>query len=723
MKNLLLTCLVLLVVPVRMMFGGDFEDIKSRVVADILVESVDDEVVASLLNTLCEDGTWPGIDYSNFSRTAFEHKVHSANMFTLARAYNLKDSEFYHSKKVKRAIELSLNNWVENDYQSENWWYNQINTPGIFVNIMLLLGDELDSDLVAKAGPIIARGSINAQGARPGGDRIKIAGIHAKNMLFLGDKNGFEDVIRIIEDEIKFVEWIGMKDGYPFREIKSGFQNLSEPSGRGLQYDYSFHHRTDGINNTLAYGSNFAQGFIDWGYYVRGTKYAFSEEKIKILVNYFLDGICKMTVFGLYPDVGATNRGISRVDALHAYNADMVERLMQLSEYRAEELQAIEDIRNREKKAESSHARFYWDTEYFTFQRPDFFSSVRMYSTRMYNMEYPHNSEGILNHHMGDGANYVYRTGDEYFNIAPVFDYQKVPGTTIMQKEKLPSEKEVAKPGLSDFVGATIDGNYAAVAFDFMSPHDPLIARKSWFYFDNEYVCLGAGISCREQLPVVTTLNQSLLRDDVTVCSGNDASILEKGEKTYENVDWVYHDGIGYVFPEPQEIWLKNEEATGSWTRINKQTNVPKEEVRKEVFKLWIDHGRRPSDGSYEYIVVPANSAGNIQQYVDDNTIDILSNTIDIQAVKNRELNMCQLVFYNAGTIELDNSMVFSCESPGIVILQLEGNKISRISVSDPNRELSRMHLSLKSERGETRHFSIDLPQGNYRGSSTTIEI
>ena len=60
-------------------------------------------------------------------------------------------------------------------------------------------------------------------------------------------------------------------------------------------------------------------------------------------------------------------------------------------------------------------------------------------------MEYPYNSEGLLNHHRGDGANHISRTGNEYFNIFPVFDYQKIPGATIMQNESLPAPEQIQK--------------------------------------------------------------------------------------------------------------------------------------------------------------------------------------------------------------------------------------------------------------------------------------
>ena len=131
------------------------------------------------------------------------------------------------------------------------------------VSLMLIIGDELPADLVEKTQPIIGRAHINASGARPGGDRIKIAGIQAKNMLFLNQDVQFEEVIRVIEGEIKFVPWIGMQYGYTYRLTRGGL-GTPEASGRGMQYDYSFHHRTDGVNNTLSYGLGYASAFVEW---------------------------------------------------------------------------------------------------------------------------------------------------------------------------------------------------------------------------------------------------------------------------------------------------------------------------------------------------------------------------------------------------------------------------------------------------------------------------
>ncbi len=715
---------------------SDLDIIHKRVITELMKPDVDDSQVEILISTIKEDGTWPGIDYSDVSRTGFRHYDHAGNLVLLARAYQKKNSKFYKNKQAIKTVELALKNWVDNDYICDNWWHNQIGVPNHMVTLMLIIGDKLPDELVEKAQPIIGRANIDAPGARPGGDRIKIAGIQAKNMLFIGDNQKFDEVIRVIENEIKYVEWIGAKYGYSYRNIASGFSNRLA-GGRGIQYDNSFHHRHDGVNNTLSYGLGYADAFVEWAVYTTGTKYSFSDEKLEHLVDYYLDGICKTAVYGKFPDMGAKNRSISRQGTLHSYSANTVERLLLTTDYRKDEIQEIADIRNKGKKPTLSHATFYWHSEHFSFQRPDWFTSVRMYSTRTYNMEEPYNSEGLLNHHRGDGTNHISLTGDEYYDIAPVFDYQKIPGATIMQKPNLPSEKEIQKLGLTDFVGAVTDGKYGTAAFDFKSPHDPLIARKAWFFFDNEYVCLGAGISSRKNLPVVTTLNQCLLRDDVTLSASNNKSVLDNGENEYDNIDWVYHDGIGYVFPDPSIINIKNNEATGSWWTINKQTDSPKDEVRLDVFKLWIDHGNRPSEESYEFIVVPATSIDKLEKSHSKNNITILSNSPEIQAVWNSALQICQTVFYKAGEVEVTDGIKIISDSPGIVMLKTEGQQATEISVSDPNRELRKIHLFISTrieksgknfsaiwnEKEKMSEISIDLPQGNYAGESVTVNL
>ena len=555
----------------------DFNLIKKRITDELLGHRIDYEQISILVNSINEDGTWPGIDYSDVSRTGFQHSRHSANMTDLARAYKSKDSKYYKNKKVKRVIEIALKNWVENDYVCDNWWYNQIDTPDNLVSLMLIMGNELPGDMVDKAQPIIGRAHLNASGARPSGDRIMIAGILAKNLLFIGDQSQFDEVIKVIEGEIKF-----------------------STGKRGMQHDFSFHHREDRVNNTLSYGLGYANDFAEWAAYVANTRYAFSEEKINQLIDYYLDGICKQLVYGKFQDTGTRNRDISRFDGTGPMGTITPERLANVSNYRKDELEKIIKIRKGEADPDFSFGKFFWQTEHYVHQRPGYFTSVRMHSSRNRNMEEPYNSEGLKNHHRGDGTNYISVSGYEYSNIAPVYDWQKIPGTTVLQKPEMPSEIEIQKNGLMDFAGAVTDGLYGAVGFDFKSPHDPLTARKSWFFFDKEYVCLGTAINSNSNLTVASTINQCLLEGDVTIMADNRKVVLSGGEHKPENLNWIYHNGVGYIFPEKADINIRNLPQTGSWFDINHQSSVLKENITLPVFKLWFEHAK-DLKGNYSY--------------------------------------------------------------------------------------------------------------------------
>tara|TARA_R110001592_G_scaffold363394_1_gene687384 strand:- start:11271 stop:13469 length:2199 start_codon:yes stop_codon:yes gene_type:complete len=708
---LLLCCLLsAFAIPV---LATDFELVKEKVVAEYLLAEVDDEAIADLLATQKPDGTWPGINYQDVSRTGFEHYYHTGNMVSLAKAYRHPESNFKDNQKVKQAITIGLDHWVQKDYFCDNWWYNQIGTPSNLVAVMLLVGEEMPEKLVEAAQPMIGRAHLNASGARPSGDRIKIAGILAKNLLFLGEKENFEAVLEVIEGEIKFTT-----------------------GSRGLQRDFSFHHRVDRVNNTNSYGLSYAEAFVEWLVYTTGTQYAFSEDKVKILVDYYLDGISKNLAFGKYLEAGAKNRGIARPGALHALDAKTPRKLVQATDYRKGDLEEI--IRIREggiQNVSLSFAKYFWQTEYFTFQRPNYFTSVRMYSIRNDNMEVPYNSEGLKNHHRGDGTNHLSLTGKEYFDIFPVMDFQKIPGTTILQKEKLPDPDQIQKPGYTDFVGAVTDNLYGSVAFDFISPHDPLKARKSWFFFDNEYVCLGAGIASKGKQPVFTTLNQLLLSGKVHVHENQQTKVLEEGQYAFENIDWLHHDRVGYFPLAPEKVELSFGEVIGNWTTINQQTRAPKEDVAKDVFSLWVNHGENVKEETYAYLVLPNTSLDATKAYTANDQIAILSNTSAIQAVKHKQLSQVQAHFYKAGKLNLGNGIEITMDGPGLLLIHLDGQKIVKMAVSDPSRKLSKMHfqlnnkLDLKADKlqvaWDAEHWiskvTVQLPEGEFAGSSVIL--
>lgn len=705
MKNKHLKLIVLLLFSLLVTHvcyaNKDVELLRKRFTTELIQPAINKEHIQVLINTLQDDGTWPGINYVDTSNIGFQHRIHLDNMLDLSRAYKKQGTPYKGKKQVKQAFNAAMNYWLANDFICENWWHNQIGTPNTMVAILLIMDKDLTKEQIQKILPIAGRGHIDAWGARPSGDRIKIAGIQAKNALFNRDVELFERLIAIIEGEIKF----------------------SEPTERGMQYDYSFHHRDDRVNNTLSYGLGYADAFAEWAVNVADTRYRFSNDSMQHLIDYYLDGICKQMVFGRSEDTGIKNRDITRPQRRNLAGTTTPERLVKATDYRKEELINIIKARKGEDFPVPSYAKFFWQTEHFVFQRPRFYTSVRMYSTRNDNMEVPYNGEGLANHYRGDGTNYISIQGDEYINLSPVYDWMRIPGATTMISREMPSETEIQKHGLTGFVGGVTDGQYGATVFDFKSPHNPLSARKSWFFFDKEYVCLGAGITSETNREVVTTLNQCHLLGDVLVKSGTNIEKLTNGDHLLKEVDWIYHNNIGYIFPQNQDVCLMNDIASGSWFKVNRQTTSSKTEVKEDVFKLWLNHGSRVKNSNYEYIVMPGAGIDEVKSYVEHPVIEIISNTPELQAVKHESLQLAYAVFYRAGEVKISEHLTIAMDSPGMLFVKYaeDGKKVLNISVSDPSRTLGKIHLTVNHPNIGDR--AIDLPQSVYAGKSVSITL
>lgn len=352
-------------------------------------------------------------------------------------------------------------------------------------------------------------------------------------------------------------------------------------------------------------------------------------------------------------------------------------------------------------------------------------------------MEFPHNMESLKHHHYADGANFVSVTGKEYDDIFPVWDWQKIPGTTVVQRPVMPYYTEIVKQGKTGFVGAVTDGSYGASTFDFESPLDPLKARKAWFFFDKEYVCLGAGITSSAEYPVTTSLNQCLLKDEVVVKCGNKRSTQEQGEHQLGKVKWVLHEGIAYVFPTPTDVCLNNKPYTGYWHDIVSTTRkINSDKETRELFSLWIDHGIQPVDASYAYIVAPGSNPSVNDPDSIASRVKILANTAKIQAVQHIGLNITQIVFYDQGTLQLSNGLTLTASNPGIVMLKGSSQGIEEITVADPGRKLHNFQLAISenfSGRGanwktvwkkqdKTTEITFTLPDGQHAGKSMTIK-
>jgi len=158
--------------------------------------------------------------------------------------------------------------------------------------------------------------------------------------------------------------------------------------------------------------------------------------------------------------------------------------------------------------------------------------------------------------------------------------------------------------------------------------------------------------------------------------------------------------------------------------------------VREDIFKLWIDHGARLNNATYEYIVMPAATQNEVIAYTDSPRIRTIANTSEAQSVWHSTLNMGYAVFYKTGTLSFTDKIRLSSDSPAMILVCCDtAGKVKEITVSDPSRKQGRLHLRINqplktdnefcsatwnTEEAETS-LSVQLPQEGYEGNSVTI--
>jgi chondroitin AC lyase len=248
------------------------------------------------------------------------------------------------------------------------------------------------------------------------------------------------------------------------------------------------------------------------------------------------------------------------------------------------------------------------------------------------------NSENKLGYWLPYGLTYIYRRGDEYSSIFPAWDWARLPGVTNPYVEIEEERKGAKYTQHTSFVGGVSNGTYGVSAMDFSQ--NETTAKKAWFWFDEEWVALGAGIESKHDSVIVTGINQSLRRGTVMV----NGDLLNNKRQTLSNPNWILHDSIAYVFPGEAEVEFSGAVQRGNMQRIY---GLGKDTVyTSPVFSLWFNHGIKPKSESYQYIVVPGTDENKLKNYTDELPITILSNTKEVQAVSHNKLQLTGIVFY-----------------------------------------------------------------------------
>ncbi|MET8770181.1 polysaccharide lyase 8 family protein [Streptomyces sp. NPDC004658] len=302
---------------------------------------------------------------------------------------------------------------------------------------------------------------------------------------------------------------------------------------------------------------------------------------------------------------------------------------------------------------------------------PRFTAALAMASDRIAHYECG-NGENPRGWHTGSGmlSWWPRGHGDQYTDwYWPTVDWYRLPGTTVSTKrlpDRAGGEWGAPKPDVR-WVGGTTDGTYAAVGQHLKGLGSTLQARKSWFFLDDAVVCLGAGISCADGVPVETVVDSRNLGENGTqgfVRGRNWAHLEEHG---------------GWILPCGGELHTLREDRTGAWSDIN--TTSTDERRTRRWQTLWLDHGTDPEAARYAYALLPgASRAETAARAADRHWLSVLANDADRQAVAVPRLGLVAGNFWRAGTVG-DLTV-----SAGASVLVVRRGRTATLRVSEPPR-------------------------------------
>ncbi len=666
-------------------------DIIRNNISDYYTSIPYDENASEYISSVLSNGTWLDIDY-NSTVHVYEH---TRRNLVMGMYYKKTPSTVLLNK-----ITVSVNYMFDNIFNKinfwnteENWWYRDIGVPYYtYGELFIILYGNLSSSLKTKFQNYL----------------LNYAAPIKNDTVYTGQNAIWGAVVRLIYGSIY------NSQTHINRAIAIMNQMIVVVSfGEGLQPDGSFHQHGD-VLYTGGYGQSFLGECLKFVEFLGGTTLGIQSEKMDVLANYFIKylwilhkGIEDAAASGrdfsrpfFYSETGRNTSMIALAILYKRYSGGFRTSLLGHGKWAIQEnrildsvyeyfLPTLNTISSNQTIITTplyGHIHFPY-SDYTVHRREKGIVSLKMISNRTQTMEMV-NGEGEKGWHMTDGMitrhkpNIDWRMDD----VLPVLNWNLLSGTTT-SNISLPINQ--SKYGINQHCGNANNGDNGISAMDFISPDYDLRAKKSWFFFDNEVICLGSDImgSVSNVVTVVEQLPLNNLLSSVS-SSGNARKI--------ENNCYYFFDSVsGILFDKKSQ--------SGRWSDIGrKDTLSPLYDYlhTKPVCTITIPHGSNPQQGEYSYMMFVDGDISIANAKTIGDAYKVISNNSVLHYVKNEEKDVDGLVFWQAG-----NSSVVNADKPCIVLVQ--GVPIGKqISVSDLTHESTTIKLSLRG-RFNTNNFDI----------------
>jgi len=673
--------------------------------------------IAKWLAAQNADGSWPDIDYSLTSSAPWPPGDHIKRLAYMASDFTDTASSLYHSAAITDAIARGLQYWLTRRPTSTNVWQNDIGVPLALGPTLVLMRHELDPALLASALTLIPLQPHDASWAT------------GENLVWY---SGGTIHRAILADDPALLA----------RSVAQIESTLEITAGEGINLDGSFIQHSTQIYNG-GYGLGLLGDVARWVPTLAGTAFAIDDTHRACLDHLVLDGdawMIRRTTF----DYSTEGRNYARAetekaDALALQVRADLDLILAAGSPRAAELQALRNQLAGQSEGLVGHKHF-WRTDYSVHREAAAMVSLRLVSKRTVGAECG-NNENRLGLFQGCGETMIYRDGLEYYQIFPVWDWLRLPGTTLEQTAAVPPFYGYVR-GTVPFAGGATDGTVglsALIQADLKAARTSTTpsevrpmpaARKSWFFFGDGFLALGAGITSSTTNPIVTTLNQCLLRGPVRVSAAGTVATQPNGDTLVPDVAWVAHDSVGYVFPTPTAVRISNTSRSGSWSLITAYASTAT--VTKDVFTLGLEHGTAPANAGYAYVVLPGADEAATATFAAQNPITILANTPQLQAARIASLHLNAAAFFAPGSVTLKPGITVTSDQPALVLIH-ELSAGLDITVAEPTQLLTTLTLTVPGRytgpgttydtTTNTTRVAILLPAGQSAGASVTIQL
>jgi chondroitin-sulfate-ABC endolyase/exolyase len=248
-------------------------------------------------------------------------------------------------------------------------------------------------------------------------------------------------------------------------------------------------------------------------------------------------------------------------------------------------------------------------------------------------------------------------------------------------------------------------GVFAMVVNQPMPGEKTLTGRKSWFFNDDQIVCLGSDIFCDESnYPTQTTLCQKALRTNqdggfpATLVDGEDIAEFPAEQTLDEaNSHWLIDvQQTGYYLPAGQRAMVAraHQESRDSWDEGD---------TEGDFLTAWLDHGLAPKSESYEYLLVVRATPERMAEYAAEPPYQVIQCDHDAHIVRQADTGRWSCVFFveqevTQRTADGEALPIRAVERPCLIVADPIRDGKLELSVVDPD-------LNLKEEVNEPQHL------------------